>query len=299
MRKILNFGSLNIDHVYQVDHFVQPGETLAAKHLDLLPGGKGLNQSVALARAGAQVYQAGKIGPDGGRLVELLEKDSIHTDYIDRTGTATGMAMIQVNPSGQNCILISHGANGELTDAFIDSVFSHFGQDDILLLQNETNAVSHIIDKAFEQKMKIALNPSPIDNAVLQAPLNKVDYFILNEIEGGCLTGEKEPEKITGALLKKYPRAKIVLTLGKGGALYQNHQKAVKHGVYKVPVVDTTGAGDTFTGFFLACVTGGCPVEESLRLASVASSIAVSRKGAAVAIPTIEEVQHTRLALQR
>lgn len=299
MRKILSFGSLNIDHVYQVDHFVQPGETTAALSLDLLPGGKGLNQSVALARAGAEVYHAGKIGPDGTSLVKLLADAGVHTEYIDETGSTTGMAMIQVNRAGQNCILINHGANGEISEEFINSVLSHFGKGDILLIQNEINALSSIIGKSFEQGLEIALNPSPMDSEIAKLPLGKVTWFILNEIEGESLTGEKEPEKIAEALLGKYPHSKIVLTLGKGGVLYEDAGTVCRHGIYKVPVVDTTGAGDTFTGFFLACITGGRSIEESLRLASVASSIAVSRKGAAVAIPTLEEVEKTHLEMQQ
>lgn len=298
MTKILNFGSLNIDNVYKVNHFVQPGETIAALSFDLLPGGKGLNQSVALAKAGANVYHAGKIGLDGKWLIDILDNAGVHTELIDQTGTTTGMAAIQVNRSGQNCIIINHGANAEITDDYIDYVLDHFQKGDILLLQNEINSISRIVDKAFDLGMKIALNPSPMDKSVLNCSLEKITYFILNEIEGGSLTGEKKPNQIASALLKSYPEAKIVLTLGKGGVLYQDKKISCVHGIYKVPVVDTTGAGDTFTGFFLACVNQ-YPIEEALQIASIASSIEVSRKGASIAIPTLDEVKNSSLEVQQ
>ncbi|MCH3973379.1 MAG: ribokinase [Oscillospiraceae bacterium] len=298
MQKILNFGSLNIDHVFTVDHFVQPGETMAALGLSLLPGGKGLNQSVALARAGAEVYHAGKVGANGTSLVSLLQKDGVHTEWIDRTGSTTGMAVIQVDRTGQNCILVSRGANGEMTGAQIDAVLSSFGRGDLLLLQNEVNLVSRMIDKAAARGMTIALNPSPIDESLGHGPLEKVSYFLLNELEGESLTGEKQPDRICEALLTRCPKAKIVLTLGKKGVLYRDQNARFAHGVYRVPVVDTTGAGDTFTGFFLASVIGGCSVEESLKLASAASSLAISRKGAADAIPTLQEVKNAHLEMQ-
>lgn len=298
MAKILNFGSLNIDNVYRLDHFVQPGETIAAESLEILPGGKGLNQSVALSKAGADVTHAGKVGPDGKWLVELLEKEKVRTELIDQTGSITGMALIQVNRSGQNCIIIHHGANAEITEEYIDSVLSQFRKGDVLLLQNEINAIPQIIDKAFDLGMVIAWNPSPMDSQILRCPLEKITYFLLNEIEGGCLTGEKDPDKIADKLLGRCPDAKVVLTLGKEGVLYRDSKKSCTHGIYRVPVVDTTGAGDTFTGFFLASILQDESVEEALRLASVASSLEVSRKGASVAIPTLEEVRNASLPPQ-
>lgn len=290
MGRILDFGSLNVDHVYEVEHFVQPGETEAALRADLLPGGKGMNQAAALARAGAQTWMAGKVGRDGEWLVELLSGFGVHTEHIGRSAGLTGTAFIQVSRSGQNSILIDPGANGEITPEFADSVLSGFGEGDIVLLQNEISSLSHIIRRAAERGMTVALNPSPINGQVTSAPLELVRYFILNEIEGKCLTGETEPEAITQALLAEYPDAKIVLTLGRDGAVYRDREKTASHGVYRVPVVDTTGAGDTFAGYFLACTAEGAEPEEALRLASAASAIEISRKGAAAAVPSMSEV---------
>lgn len=298
MPRILNFGSINIDNVFQVGEFVRPGETIEAKSLEILPGGKGLNQSVALSRAGAEVYHAGKIGPDGQWLLDLMDGAGVHTEFVAKDGSSTGKAMIQVNHAGQNCIIIHHGANGEITKDYIDSVLEHFCPGDLLLLQNEINNILYLIDKTFELGMKIAWNPSPLSPDFRNYPLEKISVFLLNEIEGGGLTGETEPEKIAQALLKRNPNAKVVLTLGKDGVLYRDAAKICRHGIYRVPVVDTTGAGDTFTGFFLAGMLKGLSPEETLRIASVASSIEVSRKGAAVAVPAFQEVQNSRLVLQ-
>jgi ribokinase len=298
MRKILDFGSLNIDHVYEVEHFVQPGETEAALRADLLPGGKGMNQAAALARAGADVWMAGKVGRDGGWLAEMLGNFGVHTEYIGRSEGLTGTAFIQVAGGGQNSILIDRGANGEITPEFADSVLSGFGGGDILLLQNEISSLSHIIRRASERGMTVALNPSPINGQVTSAPLELVQCFILNEIEGKCLTGETKPEKILDVMLERYPQAKVVLTLGQDGAIYRDSGKTISHGIYRVPVADTTGAGDTFAGYFLACTAGGETPEEALRLASVASAIEITRKGAAAAVPSMEEVRAAKLELR-
>lgn len=298
MPKILNFGSINIDNVFQVDEFVRPGETIEAKSLELFPGGKGLNQSVALSRAGAEVYHAGKIGPDGQWLLNLMNDAGVRTELVGKGGSVTGKAIIQVSRSGQNCIIVYHGANGEITKEDINAALKHFGPGDVVLLQNEIDNILYLIGKTFEQGMKIVWNPSPLSPEMKDYPLEKISCFLLNEIEGCGLTGEKEPEKIAQALLRRNPEARVVLTLGKGGVFYRDARQCLRHGIYRVPVVDTTGAGDTFTGFFLAGVLRGLPPEEALRLASVASSIAVSRKGAAAAIPTLKEVEQSELVLQ-
>lgn len=295
MKKVINFGSLNIDHVYTVDHFVQPGETTSALSFELLPGGKGLNQSVALAKSGGIVHHAGKVGIDGIWLIDLLESAGVQTELIDRTGTNTGTALIQVDKNGQNCIIIHHGANLEISDEYIETTLDQFGSGDLILLQNEINSIEKIMNIAYQKDMEIAFNPSPFDASIERLPLEKVTYFLLNEIEGFELTGETVPGLIADKLLRKYPHAKIVLTLGKSGVLYRDGQLSITNGTYQVPVVDTTAAGDTFTGFFLSQIVAGCPVAEALRIASLASSIAVSKKGAAISIPSLKQVKTCNL----
>lgn len=295
MGKLVNIGSLNIDYVYLVDHFVTPGETVASLKYEVFPGGKGLNQSIAMSLAGGEVFHAGKIGKDGEWLLEVLGSRGVNTSLIEVGQGSTGHAIIQVNTKGQNCILLHKGTNGEITKEFAEKVLEGFGKGDLLVLQNEITGIADIMNLAYEKGIEIAFNPSPIDAMIPEYPMEKVSWFLLNEIEGNQITGETEPEKITEKMLEKFPKAHIVLTLGKDGVLYRDAEQRYTHGIYKVKVEDTTAAGDTFTGYFLACVSSGIDIPEALRLASVASSIAVSRKGAAVSIPTMEEVRNSNL----
>ena len=283
--KILNLGSLNIDKVYSVEHFVSAGETISSSKMETFSGGKGLNQSIALARAGAEVYHAGAVGADGEGLRALLEGSGVHVDYLQTLGTVTGHAVIQLTPKGQNCIIISAGANGELTESYIDGVLEHFAPGDLLLVQNETNNVAYAMRQAKWKGMKIAFNASPISEALL-------GYTLVNEVEGKALAGGEESgnEEILAGLKARFPEAAIVLTVGKDGVLYQYKDERASHGIYDVPVADTTAAGDTFCGYFLACVAKGLPAAEGLRMASLASSLAVSQKGAANSIPSWDEV---------
>lgn len=288
--KVLNFGSLNLDHVYQVDHMVSPGETLASAELNVFCGGKGLNQSIALAKAGAAVYHAGCIGEDGEALRKTLTEEGVQTDYLKTLPGKTGHAIIQVDKTGQNCILLYGGANRAMTESYIDSVLQHFEKGDILLLQNEINLLDYIIDRAYERGMTIVLNPSPYDENLAACDLNKISIFLINEVEGFQITGESEPDAILAALSVRYPSAKVVLTLGAAGSVYQDAELQHRQEIYKVSAVDTTAAGDTFTGYFIASMLEGADIKECMNLAAKASAIAVTRPGAAPSIPRREEV---------
>lgn len=293
--KVLNFGSLNYDNVYSVEHIVKPGETISSAKLELFCGGKGLNQSVALARAGAAVYQAGLIGPDGSLLLDACKENGIDCSYIRTVAEKTGHAVIQVSETGQNSIVLFGGANRQNTKEFVDLVMENFGEGDLILLQNEINLVDYIIEQAYRKKMRIALNPSPFDSSLSTCDFSKVSIFLINEIEGAQITGESEPERILNAILSRYPEAKVVLTLGKSGVVYRDKEHKYMHGTYRVNVVDTTAAGDTFTGYFLESYFSGNTVPEALRVASLASSIAVSKKGASASIPYRADVLQSRL----
>ena len=289
--KFLNFGSLNLDYVYQVDHMVGPGETLASADMQVFCGGKGLNQSIALAHAGAQVYHAGLIGSEGGMLRQALEDAGVDCSLIKEVSTPTGHAIIQVNPAGQNCILLYGGANRCVTTAYIDEALAGFGEDDVLVLQNEINRLDEVVDKAYALGMKIVLNPSPFDDALRAVDFSKLSTMILNEVEGEQMTGEHEAEAILDALKEQYPGLNVVLTLGEEGAWYQNQDHRFWEPAYAVDVVDTTAAGDTFMGYFLAAQAEGLEGADSLRFAQKAASIAVSREGAAPSIPMRDEIE--------
>lgn len=289
--KILNYGSLNIDETYAVPHFVQAGETLAPTGFARNMGGKGLNQSVALSRAGAEVYHAGCVGEDGGALVDFLTQAGVDCRFVRRRETPTGRAMIQVVPAGQNCILLFGGANRAQTEADMQETLSHFSAGDILLLQNEINGLPFLVKEAHARGMRVALNPSPFEPSLLDLSCEAISYLILNEVEAAAMSGEEEPHAALQALRLRYPHAAILLTLGSRGSLYSGREGEFAQKAYRVKAVDTTGAGDTFTGYFLAAVSMGEPVAEALNLAARASAVAVTRHGAAAAVPTPAEVR--------
>lgn len=294
--KTLCFGSLNLDRVYQVPHFIRPGETMAAEELNTFCGGKGLNQSIALARAGAEVYHAGAVGQaDGGMLVDALEASGVDCTLVRRLSCPTGHAIIQVNTEGQNCILLFGGANQEITRAQIDETLARFSPGDMLVLQNEISQLDYLMEAAGKKGMVIAFNPSPMTPELLKMPLSRVSWFLLNEVEARDLCGEEVPEEeYPERILQKYPDSRVVLTLGSRGCVYQDSRERLAVAAKKVKAVDTTAAGDTFTGFFLAGIAAGEPVAQALEEATVAAAISVSRKGASPSIPTREEMLHTR-----
>ena len=291
--KILNLGSLNIEKVYSVAHFVTSGETISSTRMEVFSGGKGLNQSIALAKAGAQVYHAGAVGTDGGALRTQLEEAGVRTQYLQTLDTATGHAIIQLTPEGKNCIIISPGANGEIRKDYIRQLLNNFSEGDLLLLQNEISNVDYAMAEGKQRGLKIAFNASPIDQKLLEYPLELVDYFLVNEIEGAYLAGAEycaDKWAVLDAMARAYPNAAIVLTVGEDGVVFRQGSQVLSHGIYRVKAVDTTAAGDTFCGYFLAGIAEGLPVETCLERASMASAISVSRKGAAPSIPSLEEL---------
>lgn len=296
--KILNFGSCNIDFVYSVDSIVTAGETIATNGLELFPGGKGLNQSIATSRAGACVYHAGCLGYDGDMLEEILSSAGVNLKYLKKVDTKNGHAIIQVDKTGENCIFLYKGSNEMITEDFVDEVISNFDKGDFILLQNEINNLSYIIEKAYKKGLQIVLNPSPFNESLKKIDLNMISYLILNQIEGQCFTGKDSAESFLQYMNKHYPTVKVVLTLGKRGCIYSDSEQTIAHPCYSVKTVDTTGAGDTFIGYFVSSVASGKSYADSIKIASCASAIAVSRAGAAPSIPTIDEVEKGLLNLQ-
>lgn len=290
--KILNFGSLNIDYVYGVNHCVQKGETLLSERLSVYGGGKGLNQSIALSRAKTEVYHAGAVGTDGIILVEILKNAGVNTQFVKTIeNVRTGNAIIQNDEQGDNCIILYGGANQAVTKKMVDEVIKEFNEGDWIVLQNEISEVPYIVEKACQKKMKIVLNPSPINEKIFEIDLNLIDCIILNEGEAQALAGKQSDECILLEKLKeKAPHADIVLTLGEKGAVYAGRGGIIKQQAYKVNTVDTTAAGDTFTGYFLAEMVNNNTIEGALSMAAKASAIAVSRRGAAPSIPDRDEV---------
>ena len=288
---ILNFGSLNIDYVYRVDKFLEAGETKLSKGLELFCGGKGLNQSIAMARAGNKVYHAGLVGEDGQMLKQKLEQNGVNLDYLKPSPGKSGHAIIQVADSGQNCILLYGGTNQALTKEDIDSVLDNFSPDTMLLIQNELNLTDYIIEKAASRGIPVAMNAAPMDDKVLTYPINKLTWLMVNEVEGRALSGAEQDEDIIPALAGRYPNVNVLLTLGHRGSICRYNGRTVRCSAHRVQAVDTTAAGDTFNGYFLRGMLNGLPVERCLELAATAAAVCVTRMGAADSVPMADEVE--------
>ena len=288
--RILNFGSCNIDYVYSLEHVVVPGETLSASKREVFPGGKGLNQSVAAARAGAEVYHAGVIGNDGAMLREVLESSGADTRYLESADQPNGHAVIQVASNAQNSIFLYEGTNGMVTEEMIDRVLAFFGEGDILLLQNEISNVPYLIRKGHEKGMTVVFNPAPFDESLRSLELDRVDYLILNEVEASGFFGSQEVPAILAAAAK-WPGLHLLVTLGKDGCVYTDGKTRHACPAFCVEAVDTTAAGDTFAGYFVAMLAAGKTVAEAMRIGCAASALAVSAMGAAPSIPTLDRVE--------
>ena len=297
--KILNFGSLNIDYVYRVPRMVCPKETLACDGMEQFLGGKGFNQSVALARAGAPVFHAGLIGEDGGVFLDACREYGIDAGHIRRIPGRSGHTIIQVDPAGENCILLYGGANRALDEAYIEQVLADFSAGDILLLQNEVNCLDVLIRAAHRRGMRILLNPSPCNEALDACDLRLVDCLLVNEVEGEQLSGESDPARIPDAILRRYPGMSVLLTLGSRGAVFARQgQRVYQPAIRAGDTVDTTAAGDTFTGYFAAGLLEGLPVEQNLRRSAAAAGIVVTRKGASPSIPGLAQTEALLASLE-
>lgn len=291
--KVLNFGSLNVDYVYQVDHIMLPGETQSSTRRNVFAGGKGLNQSVALAKAGLPTYHAGQVGndADGEMLLQVLERNGVDCSLVNRIDGPCGHTVIQVDKNAQNCILLFGGANRCIDAAYRKKVFSQFSAGDVIVLQNEINDLDQVIDEAYEKGMRIVLNPSPFDAYLDRCDWNKVDVFFINEVEGAQISGRGAAEDILAWFREHHPKALVVLTLGGAGSCCMKDGQVYQQEIVPVKAVDTTAAGDTFTGFFLRAYLNGQTIPEALALAARASSVTVSRPGAADSIPTMAELE--------
>lgn len=287
---IINFGSINIDHVYQVPHFVQPGETLSSNSYQKLLGGKGANQSFALAKAGVTVRHVGLINESDFAVKQALIRAGVDCKHVKGTETPSGHAIIQVADSGENSIVLYAGANHELSPEHVKTALAEANPGDWILTQNETSAIAEAMEQAKEQGLKIAFNPAPMTESVRELQLEKVDLLIVNEVEAEALSGKSSMEDIETYFRECYPNTEVILTLGSKGAKLLRQTESVFASAFNVTAVDTTAAGDTFIGFFLSSYVQGVDAETCIRRACAASAVAVTRLGAAQSIPSVEEV---------
>ena len=290
MSQIINYGSCCIDHVFQIPHFVRAGETLSSTGYAIFPGGKGLNQSIAVAEAGCAVTHVGAVGEDGRWLAELMTARGVNITHLGITNTPTGQAILQIDPSGENAIIILGGANLAAHEHLIDAALNDATGDEILLIQNETSGNEAAIRQAKAKGLQVAFNMAPMNANARALPLALIDYFIINETEGEALTGKTEPSEICDAVLEQYPHSAVVLTLGPAGVLFRTAERNLSQPAYPVETVDTTGAGDTFTGSFLATLMQTQQVELALQTAAAAAALSVTQPGAATSIPTLHDV---------
>lgn len=290
MSKICVIGSVNIDIVFGVKSIAKPKETISTTFSTRNLGGKGLNQAIALAKSFSPVFLAANIGANDKYISRKIQKLSLNTDFVRTIDSDTGTAFIQVDPDGQNCIVLDKGANYHFTKDQVDTILSNFYPGDLIVLQNEINLLDYIISRCENRKLSTAFNPSPFDDMIKQLPIGKISYLLLNEIEGASLAQSQDIVHILPRLHRKYPNTTIVLTVGADGALCQYGEKLIKVPGIKVKPIDTTGAGDTFTGFFLAAMQQGLQIEEALDRANIAAALSVTRRGATSSIPSLEEV---------
>lgn len=288
--RILNFGSCNIDYVYSLDHIVNVGETETTHKFEVFPGGKGLNQSIAAAKAGAKIYHAGCVGYDGEMLTDILQNNGVDITYLKTVDAKNGHAIIQVSSKGENSIFLYPGSNEMMSKEHIDSVLENFQQGDLLILQNEINNVDYIVEKAYKTGMCIILNPSPFNEKILKINFDMLSYLVINEVELIGVSGYSDPKEGLSYLKNRYPTLKIILTLGENGSVLFDGTQEIWQPSYKVNVVDTTSAGDTFLGYFVAELSKGTEYSQILKIASAASAITVSREGAAPSIPNMNEL---------
>ena len=296
--KLISIGSANIDKVFEVTHFPKSGEAMATESLHTYVGGKGVNQAIAVGRAGSKIYYGGKIGGDGNIILNTLKEENnvdiskLIVDPDAYTGVATVMVQQE---TAENCSLLYAGTNYEISDEDIDWMLDGFGKGDGLILQNEISGTSHLLEVAHEKGITTFLTPCPLRPILREMPeMQYVDWFFLNQGEGEYLTkmNSGTPEELCKALVAKFPDSKIMLTLGTDGSICYDGKEYIRQKSYKVKEVDSTGAGDTFCGFCISRLMSGDSIQEAMDTASRASAICVARAGAAPSIPTLEEVRN-------
>ena len=288
---IYNFGSINLDHLYQLDHFVRPGETMASESYQCLLGGKGANQSVALAQAGANIKHVGAIHSVDTMILNQLKELNVDVSLIDTLDTPTGHAIIQLTKAAENSIILYPGANHCLSKARVDEILSAAQQGDWVLLQNETNLVDYIIKAAHDKGLQVAFNPAPMDAELTKALLPYVNLLIVNEVEAMDLVAVDTVEAAAQVLPERYPALAVLMTLGADGVRYFDAEQNLHVPAFKVEAVDTTAAGDTFIGYTLSAMLTGTAIDQAMRRGCAASAICVTRLGAMTAIPSQQEVE--------
>jgi len=288
--KILNFGSINIDHVYRVPRFVRPGETLSSSELVTGLGGKGANQSVALAKAGVEVKHVGRISKSDQWAADLMRSLGVNVDHVQTVNAPSGHAIIQVDENGENAILLYGGANQTFESKELEQLIGENKAADFLLMQNECNQLSYAFKLARDCNLNVALNPAPMTTNIKALPLGLLDTLIVNQLEAQALTNKSQLNEVIKELKEMLPNTRVALTLGARGAVLLTKTNVVEVPATLVEVIDTTGAGDTFVGYFLAGLVNKMSEVDALHRACQAAALAVTRAGAISSIPDLSDL---------
>jgi len=281
---VFNLGSINIDYFYTVAHLPTPGETLSASGHQAGLGGKGANQSIAAANGGAKVVHIGAVGPDADWAITKMRAAGVDINHIARLNIPTGHAVINVDPTGENSIVIHSSANMAQDKGAIDAAMLEIGPDDILLLQNETNHIAYTANLAQQRGARVIYSAAPFDADAVRAVLPDVDYLVVNQVEARQLSAE------LGLAVQNMPVAGLLITEGNKGASFYAGGEVLHVAAFPVLAIDTTGAGDTYIGLFAAALNLGRDIKAAMKFAAAGAAIQVTRKGAAKAIPTAEEI---------
>lgn len=301
MKNICVIGSLNMDLVVNVDTMPKPGQTIIGSNFKEVPGGKGANQAVAMARLNGNVSMIGKVGEDGfgQTLINSLKNDKVDTTYIQTSKGATGVALITVDKNAQNSIVVSPGANFEVKEDDIDNNIEAIKNSDIVVLQLETplNTIKYALNKAKELNKYTILNPAPavkLDDEIIK----NVDLLTPNETELEIISGvsietEEDIQKAAQIMIEKGVK-ELIVTLGSKGSLYINKEKSMFKKAYKVEAVDTTAAGDSYTGALAVALSQDKNIEDAMDFASKVGALSVLKEGAQSSLPTLEDVKNFR-----
>ena len=301
MKNICVIGSLNMDLVVNVDTMPKPGQTIIGSNFKEVPGGKGANQAVAMARLNGNVSMIGKVGEDGfgQTLINSLKNDKVDTTYIQTSKGATGVALITVDKNAQNSIVVSPGANFEVKEDDIDNNIEAIKNSDIVVLQLETplNTIKYALNKAKELNKYTILNPAPavkLDDEIIK----NVDLLTPNETELEIISGvsietEEDIQKAAQIMIEKGVK-ELIVTLGSKGSLYIKKKKSMFKKAYKVEAVDTTAAGDSYTGALAVALSQDKNIEDAMDFASKVGALSVLKEGAQSSLPTLEDVKNFR-----
>ena len=290
-----------MDLVAQVDRFPKPGETRTGSTFGTYPGGKGANQAVALARLGADITMAGKIGDDvfGSSYQETFDQEGVNRSIVEvEKGLSTGVAVIEVDDSGENHIVIVPGANGKMDRAYVERNIETIASADYVLFQLEIplDTITHTLSLLKDRKAMTILDPAPAPAQGLPSELlANVDFITPNESEAHSLTGVEVTDEASarkaGEALMKQGASRVIIKAGGSGAYIVDEAGVRKVEGFSVEVADTTAAGDAFNAGFAFALGEGSSLEDGVRHGNAVGAMACTGFGAQSAMPTSAEVE--------